>query len=273
MLEMTRDSSSCDFARGAGAGVDAGVSACVCREKEGRRSQDDQDEEDCCGGAGVAACGSCGVAGAAPAAWAARACWACCSQSSRVLSSTGHLAASPSGDAPPRSFMVAVPVAVLLFPCAVAPLRPTNTVSRRSVCMMRSPAGWETWLLRRESTVPSTGAACSFQSLFGGAAETGRPAGPQAVGHLAGPCLTRYPPDHSDMTIQTTTTHTYEKGGPAQHEALECPKARLPATEALLSTALSVDDRDAHTYSVVQCLPVQVERCGKLQPIAKLLAT
>lgn len=75
------------------------------------------------------------------------------------------------------------------------------------------------------------------------------------------------------MTIQTTTTHTYEKGGPAQHEALECPKARLPATEALLSTALSVDDRDAHTYSVVQCLPVQVERCGKLQPIAKLLAT
>jgi hypothetical protein len=159
MLETTRASSSCDFVRGVWV---AGSVAGGCREKEGSRSHDDQDEVGCCGGSGIGlvVAGRCGVAAVAADADCAarsRSCCACCSQSSRVLWSTGHFSSPPCAASDPCSFMLAVAVAgapvsaVLLPPCAAASLRLTKTVSRRSVCIMRAclfrwlsvvPAGW-----------------------------------------------------------------------------------------------------------------------------------
>lgn len=151
MLEMTRDSSSGERVRGCGVGVAEGSCSwdCGCWEKDGSRSHDDQEVDE---GAALVGCEFCAAVGAAAAAvvdCAARACRACCNHSSRVLSSTGHLASSPVVCAPagPNPFMldvlavaVAVPAVVdstALFPKAVASLRPTKTVSSRSVCIMR----------------------------------------------------------------------------------------------------------------------------------------
>lgn len=138
MLDTTRFSPSCE---GTGAAVLVAEKLCSwgcgCREKEGNCSHDDQEEVDgCAGSSAVLVAWALWIAdvdgGSAP-----RACCACCSHTSRVLWSTGHFASSAAcAPSDPNPFISAVANPAL--PRAAASLLPTRTVSRRSVCIMRS---------------------------------------------------------------------------------------------------------------------------------------
>lgn len=66
------------------------------------------------------------------------------------------------------------------------------------------------------------------------------------------------------MAALSVNHSTYEKDQP-KHETLDCPKALLPATGALLSFSLSDGGGGQDGQCALSC---SIESCGKLQPIA-----